>query len=79
MAGLGADGGDRAIVDASVRLGRSFGLDIVAEGIETPELLDQLVRLGCDRGQGYLIMRPSPAEDLGELIERGRIDLDSLR
>lgn len=79
VAGLGADGGDRAIVDASVRLGRSFGLDIVAEGIETPELLDQLVRLDCDRGQGYLIMRPSPADDLHELIKRGRIDLDSLR
>jgi EAL domain-containing protein (putative c-di-GMP-specific phosphodiesterase class I) len=79
VAGLGADGGDRAIVDASVRLARSFGLDTVAEGIETPALLDQLVRLGCDRGQGYLMMRPSPAEDLRELIERGRMDLDALR
>lgn len=79
VAGLGTDGGDRAIVDASMRLGRSFGLDIVAEGIETPEALDQLVRLGCDRGQGFLIMRPSPADDLRELIERGRLDLDALR
>jgi diguanylate cyclase (GGDEF)-like protein len=76
--GLGSDEGDRAIVDATIRLGRSFGLDVVAEGIETHALLDELVTLGCERGQGYLLMRPVGVEKLDDLLTTGRIDLDAL-
>jgi diguanylate cyclase (GGDEF)-like protein len=78
VAGLGSDAGDRAIVDATIRLGRSFGLDVVAEGIETHALLDELVALGCERGQGYLLMRPVGVEKLEDLLATGRIDLDAL-
>jgi EAL domain-containing protein (putative c-di-GMP-specific phosphodiesterase class I) len=35
-----------------------------AEGIETQDVLDRLSALGCDEGQGYLISRPSTAEQL---------------
>jgi diguanylate cyclase (GGDEF)-like protein len=76
--GLGTDEGDTAIVDATIRLGRSFGLDVVAEGIETHALLDELVALGCERGQGYLLMRPAGVEMLEDLLVSGRIDLDAL-
>jgi EAL domain-containing protein (putative c-di-GMP-specific phosphodiesterase class I) len=79
VAGLGADGGDHAIIEATVRLAKSFGLDVVAEGIETPEQLDALVRLGAVRGQGYYLWRPNPPEALEELIAAGRKDLDGDR
>jgi len=56
-AGIGLD----HHVEAVVRLGQSLGLDVVAEGIESPLQLSQLRELGCDRGQGYLFGRPRPA------------------
>ncbi|HST42391.1 MAG TPA: EAL domain-containing protein [Conexibacter sp.] len=52
---------DRAIVTALVAMGRSLGLRVVAEGVETREQHELLRRLGCDYGQGYLIGRPAPA------------------
>lgn len=70
---------DQAIVDTIVRLARAFKLEVVGEGIETLEDLSTLVRLGCRRGQGYLLSRPIPPEDLGPILTRGGIDLDELR
>ena len=68
VAGLGIESEDSTIVEAVVRLGQSLGLNVVAEGIESPLQLARLRELGCDRGQGYLFGRPRPAE----LIERER-------
>jgi sensor c-di-GMP phosphodiesterase-like protein len=45
-----------------VALGRTLGLTIVAEGIETVGQLERLRALGCELGQGYLFGRPSDAE-----------------
>ena len=42
----------------------SLDVRLVAEGIETLEQRRELERLGCDRGQGYLLARPMPAADL---------------
>ena len=39
-------------------------LDIVAEGIETAQMLDTLTELGCDIMQGYHIARPMPQQEL---------------
>jgi len=61
VAGLGLDSEDTTIVEAVVNLGHSFGIDVVAEGVETPLQLSRLRALGCDRGQGYLFGRPRPA------------------
>lgn len=47
------------IVKATIGLGKSLGLTIVAEGVETKEQLDDLRRWGCDQVQGYLIGKPS--------------------
>jgi EAL domain-containing protein (putative c-di-GMP-specific phosphodiesterase class I) len=44
-----------------VNLGHSFGIAVVAEGLETPLQLSRLREMGCDRGQGYLFGRPRPA------------------
>jgi EAL domain-containing protein (putative c-di-GMP-specific phosphodiesterase class I) len=48
-------------VTAIVAMAASLGVDVVAEGIETEEQLEQLKRLGCRRGQGYLLARPMNA------------------
>ena len=39
----------------------SLDVDVVAEGVETEEQLEELKRLGCQRGQGYLLARPMTA------------------
>ncbi len=62
VVGLGLESADTSIVEAVVRLGHSMGLEVVAEGVETPLQLRQLRELGCDRGQGYLFGRPRTAD-----------------
>lgn len=58
----------RKIVAAVVGLGRSLGMTTVAEGVETEEQADLLLRLGCELGQGWLYGRPQPAERIAEVI-----------
>ena len=55
---------DAAIVESTINLGRTLGLDVVAEGVETDETLAALRASGCDVVQGYLICRPKPADDV---------------
>jgi predicted signal transduction protein with EAL and GGDEF domain len=73
VAGLGIDEGDRAIVDATVRLAQAFGLDVIAEGVETVELVHELLNLGCYRAQGFLPCRPKPEAELAPLLLRGGV------
>jgi len=51
------------IVRSTIDLVHDLGRRIVAEGIETSEHWDQLVRLGCDYAQGYFVARPMPAAE----------------
>lgn len=51
---------DEKLVEAIVSMGRVLGLRTMAEGIETKDVLDKLVELGCETGQGYLFGRPEP-------------------
>jgi diguanylate cyclase (GGDEF)-like protein len=61
---LADDAGDRAIVSAIVAIGRTFGLSVVAEGVETA-LHEQLVRqVGCEAMQGYRLGRPAPLHEI---------------
>jgi len=59
--GLEASASSQSIVTAIIALGHSLQFDIVAEGVETPQQMEHLRRLGCDMVQGYLIGRPAPA------------------
>lgn len=52
--GCDADEDMMKIVDASVELARAFNMKVVAEGVESPEVLARIRRAGCDIGQGYL-------------------------
>jgi diguanylate cyclase (GGDEF)-like protein len=58
-----------AIVRSTIDLARNLGLTVVAEGIETEAVLNHLIGLGCDTGQGYLISRPQPAEQLTSTLD----------
>ncbi|MHB8234912.1 MAG: putative bifunctional diguanylate cyclase/phosphodiesterase, partial [Solirubrobacteraceae bacterium] len=53
-----------AIARSTIDLARHLGLHVVAEGIETQAVLEHLIELGCDTGQGYLISRPLTGPDL---------------
>ena len=60
---------DLAIVEAVVRLAGKLGIEVVAEGIETPAQLDAIVHLGCDALQGFLFSPPRPGEEVSGLVE----------
>jgi diguanylate cyclase (GGDEF)-like protein len=70
---LATSDADRAIVAAVASLSRAFGLDLVAEGVETAEACAQLVALGCTRAQGFYFSRPLPEPELLDVLKAGVI------
>lgn len=54
---------DRAIVELMVRIAHTFGLEVVAEGVETAETEAVLVAMGCNCAQGYLYAPAMPVEE----------------
>lgn len=61
------------IVRAIVSLGRSLGLTVVAEGVESERQLGELRALGCHEVQGYYLSYPRPAAELSELHKQGSL------
>ena len=55
---------DRLMVQSTIALAHSLGRRVVAEGVETRELLEMLTEMGCDVGQGFVIGRPMSLESL---------------
>ena len=64
VAGVGEPGADRSIVRVVIDLAESLGLSVIAEGVETAEQADVLVRLGCGHVQGFLFARPGPVPEV---------------
>jgi len=64
------DGKGGALAGAIVTLGRSLGLGVVAEGVETQDQANFLRSSGCHELQGYLISRPLPAAEFEGLMAR---------
>jgi EAL domain-containing protein (putative c-di-GMP-specific phosphodiesterase class I) len=60
------------VVEAIVSLGRSLGMDIVAEGIETEEQHAQLLAMNCPYGQGFLFSRPVDAARIEAMLAKQR-------
>ncbi len=59
----GEQGEGTNVADMIIALGRRLGLDIVAEGVETPAQVEWLRRHGCPCAQGFLFAHPEPVED----------------
>ncbi|MDP9425806.1 MAG: EAL domain-containing protein [Actinomycetota bacterium] len=58
------NGKDEAVARSIVSLGHDLGLNVVAEGVETSDVRQRLLELGCDEIQGYLLSRPIPSADV---------------
>ncbi|MFW2403154.1 MAG: putative bifunctional diguanylate cyclase/phosphodiesterase [Gammaproteobacteria bacterium] len=62
---------DRRIVGALVQLGHAFGFEVVAEGIEDADIMQTLLAIGCETGEGFHFSRPIPAAQFeAEWIDR---------
>lgn len=64
------DADDIAITQAIIAMGKSLGLTLVAEGVETAEQMHFLREHQCDKLQGFLFSRPVPASDAEALLKR---------
>jgi EAL domain-containing protein (putative c-di-GMP-specific phosphodiesterase class I) len=68
--GVGTGRVDNAILEAIVSMSQALEMQIVAEGVETVDQRDHLLRLGVERMQGYLFHRPIPAGEFGGQLSR---------
>ncbi|HTH43411.1 MAG TPA: EAL domain-containing protein [Terracidiphilus sp.] len=68
-----ATGRQQAVLESLLRLGRTLGVQVVAQGIETNEQLRGLMRLGCDLGQGRLLSPNLDALQALQLAEMGQL------
>lgn len=64
-------GSGAAVTRAIISMGRSLGMNVLAEGVETEAQQQLLIRMGCDHLQGYLFSPPVPAEKFAELMTQG--------
>jgi diguanylate cyclase (GGDEF)-like protein len=61
----------RVLIEATVRVAKSLGMNTVAEGIETRAQADVVASLGCEKGQGYLFSKPLAAADVTAWLQLG--------
>jgi len=59
---------DLAIVRSTIGLGRNLGLEVVAEGVETAQVMEMLGELDCDIAQGYVLSPPKPWPAISEWL-----------
>jgi diguanylate cyclase (GGDEF)-like protein/PAS domain S-box-containing protein len=64
---IGRRNRDHEIIGAITAMAHALGMSVVGEGIETVHQLSELVALGCDEGQGYLLARPLPPQQIAAL------------
>jgi EAL domain-containing protein (putative c-di-GMP-specific phosphodiesterase class I) len=62
------DDNDEVIVRATIDLAKNMGLEVIAEGVESVEIMTRLQELDCDLAQGYYICKPLPAKELEEWL-----------
>lgn len=64
---------DEILVNSTIQLGHQLGMKVVAEGVETAQVLERLEAFGCDTVQGYLIGRPTPFAEFARLWRQPRV------
>jgi len=64
------DSNDASLVKAIIQMGHSFGMEVVAEGVETAEQLEFLRAHSCDLLQGFLVSKAVPATEALEMVSR---------
>ncbi|MEN8237123.1 MAG: GGDEF domain-containing phosphodiesterase [Pseudomonadota bacterium] len=67
---LGQNSTGDAIVKSTILLGQELNLEVTAEGVETKAQYELLKKMGCALGQGYVIARPAPIEELMRWLSR---------
>lgn len=73
---LGADPHDQAVVESIVALADALGLELVAEGVETPAAAAALLALGCRRAQGFLFSRPLDSAAMESLFAQRTVPMN---
>jgi diguanylate cyclase (GGDEF)-like protein len=68
-----SDRDNAVIVRSIIDLGHNLGLKVTAEGVETQEAKDMLVRFECDEAQGYYYSYPIPAHEIAQLFRQPRL------
>ncbi|MBT7583548.1 MAG: EAL domain-containing protein, partial [Kordiimonadaceae bacterium] len=58
-----------SLVEAVIRMGHSFNLNVIAEGVETEEQLTRLLSMKCDQAQGFFIKRPDDADNITQWLK----------
>jgi len=66
------DDDDATIVRAIIQLGKSLGMQVIAEGVETAEQETYIIAEGCHEGQGYYYSKPLPARELGAYLKQAQ-------
>ena len=66
---IGPQGENSEIVRTIVTLAENLGMDVIAEGVETPEQLALLRSLGCQYAQGYYFSKPVEAQAAEDMID----------
>jgi EAL domain-containing protein (putative c-di-GMP-specific phosphodiesterase class I) len=72
---LATDENDAAIVRSTIEMGHHLGLAVVAEGVESTDVWNQLITLGCDGAQGYYVCRPMSDRDLDHWLRHAPWDV----
>ena len=66
------DDDDATIVRAIIQLGKSLGMQVIAEGVETAEQEAYIISEGCHEGQGYFYSKPLPARELSAYLKQAQ-------
>ena len=68
LAGSGIEKRKESILDGIISMAHRMGMRVIAEGVETKEQADYLLKLNCEHMQGYYFSRPVPVEEFEKMV-----------